>query len=97
MRILEAVDEFRREAGQALFTKQQAIAVTMSLLDTERKNPDNTEEETRILTDAMNKITFRYLDATESGTDALLDQLNVARLTSENIIAAIEAVLFDCR
>lgn len=97
MRILEAVDEFRREAGQALFTKQQAVAVTMSLLDTERKNPDNTEEETRILTDAMNKITFRYLDATESGTDALLDQLNVARLTSENIIAAIEAVLFDCR
>lgn len=97
MRTLEAVDEFRREAGQALFTKQQAVAVTMNLLDTERKNPDNTEEETRILTDAMNKITFRYLDATESGTDALLDQLNVARLTSENIIEAIEAVLFDCR
>ena len=40
MRTLEAVDEFRREAGQALFTKQQAVAVTMNLLDTERKNPD---------------------------------------------------------
>lgn len=97
MRTLQKVDEFRREADKALFTKQQAVAVTMNLLEAERKNADNSEEETRILTDAMQKIAFRYLDATESETDALLDSLGVARLTSEDIIGAIDAVLFDCK
>ena len=78
------------------YTKQQAIAVTMNLLEAERRNPKNSEEDLRILNDAMQKITFRYLDATETETDALLDSLSVARLSVEDIIAAIDAVIFDC-
>ncbi len=96
MRTLEKVDEFRREAKNAMFTKQQAVAVTMNLLEAERRCSKNTDEEMRILTDAMQKITFRYLDATETETDALLDSLSVARLSVEDIIAAIDAVIFDC-
>lgn len=97
MRTLEKVDEFRREAKNAIFTKQQAVAVTLNLLDAERRCEKNTEEEMRILTEAMHKITFRYLDTTESETDAMLDSLGVARLTVDDIVEAIDAVLFDCR
>lgn len=96
MRTLEKVNEFRNEAKYAMFTKQQAIAVTMNLLEAERRNPKNSEEDLRILNDAMQKITFRYLDATETETDVLLDSLGVARLSAEDIISAIHTVIFDC-
>ena len=97
MRNLDRVEEFRREAKNAMFTKQQAIAVTLNLLDAERRSGKNSEEETQLLTEAMQKISFRYLDTSESATDALLDSLSVARLTVEDITAAIDAVLFECR
>lgn len=96
MRTLEKVNEFRNEAKYAMFTKQQAIAVTMHLLEAERRNPKNREEDLRILTNAVQKITFRYLDATETETDTLLDSLGVARFSAEDIIAAIDTVIFDC-
>ncbi len=97
MRTLEKIDEFRREAKNAVFTKQQAVAITMNLLDAERRCQQNTDEENRILTDAMQRITFQYLDETASETDELLDRFNVARLTSEDILKAIDSVLFDCK
>ena len=86
MRNLDRVEEFRREAKNAMFTKQQAIAVTLNLLDAERCSEKNSEEEMQLLTEAMQKISFRYLDS-----------LSVARLTVEDIAAAIDAVLFECR
>ena len=36
MRTLTHLDEFRREAQNALFTKQQAISVTLRLLELDR-------------------------------------------------------------
>lgn len=97
MRSLDKIDEFRREAGSALFTKQQAIAVTLRLLELEIADPQNTDEEKQILTDAMRNINFTYLDATSSETDALLDSLSVARLTAENIIDAINVIIFESK
>lgn len=35
MRTLKKLDEFRTEAGNALFTKSQAVAVTLRLLEME--------------------------------------------------------------
>ena len=43
----------------------------------------------------MKNLNFRYLDATETQTDQMLDSLGVARLTTEEIAQAIEAVVFD--
>ena len=95
MRTLYKVDEFRTEGSKAIFTKQQAVAVTLQLLKAEADFPDNTPEETRILNDAMKKINFQYLDYTSSETDTMLDTLNVARFTTEDILSAIDNVVFE--
>ena len=95
MRTLYKVDELRTEGSKAIFTKQQAVAVTLQLLKAEADFPDNTPEETRILNDAMKKINFQYLDYTSSETDTMLDTLNVARFTTEDILSAIDNVVFE--
>lgn len=95
MRTLTKVEEFKREAGSALFTKQQAVAITMRLLELEQHDPQNSEEETALFTDAIAKVQFRYLDATETETDAMLDSFGVARFTVQDIVGAIEGILFD--
>lgn len=95
MRTIPEVEEFRREANNALFTKQQAISVTLRLLEEAAKNPDNREEDKQTFLDAMTRINFHYLDATDSSTDAILDSIGVARFTAADIISAIEFVLFE--
>lgn len=95
MRRLEIVNEFKQEAAGAMFTKQQAIAVTLQLLQKEQQNPGNTAEEAKLLADAIAKSEFRYIDATKTETDQMLDMLNVARFKSEDIVNAIEMILFD--
>ena len=74
MRTLTHLDEFRREAQNALFTKQQAISVTLRLLELAE---------------------FRYIDQTKTETDRMLDECGVARITAQDIIEAINALLFD--
>lgn len=95
MRTLNKIIEFRQEASNALFTKAQALAVTMQLLELERRQPETTPEEAAVLDNAMKNLNFRYLDPTETQTDQMLDSLGVARLTTEEIVQAIEAVVFD--
>ncbi len=95
MRTLNKVIEFRQEASNALFTKAQALAVTMQLLELERRQPETTPEEAAVLDHAMKNLNFRYLDTTETQTDQMLDSLGVARLTTEEIVQAIEAIVFD--
>lgn len=97
MRTLDKVDEFRVEASGALFTKQQAIAITLRLLEMESENPSNTAEETQILQSALHKINFNYLDSTATQTDTMLDTLGVARLSADQIIAAIDNVIFEVK
>ena len=95
MRTLNKVIEFQQEASNALFTKAQALDITMQLLELELQQPENTPEEATALENAMKNLNFRYLDATETQTDQMLDSLGVARLTTEEIAQAIEAVVFD--
>ncbi len=38
-----------------------------------------------------------YLDSTNTETDAMLDSLGVARITSEQIVSAVQAILFDAK
>lgn len=94
MRTLNKVIEFQQEASNALFTKAQALAITMQLLELERRQPENTPEEAAVLENAMKNLNFRYLDTTETQTDQMLDSLGVARLTTAEIAQAIEAVVF---
>ncbi len=89
MRTLNKVIEFQQEASNALFTKAQALAITMQLLELERRQPENTPEEAAVLENAMKNLNFRYLDTTETQTDQMLDSLGVARLTTAEIAQAI--------
>lgn len=95
MRKLSVVDEFKTEAGEAVFTKQQAVAVTLQLLQRELQSAENTEEDTRILSAAIQKAEFRYIDSTATETDRMLDSLSVARFKVHQITDALEALLFD--
>lgn len=97
MRTLEFIEEFRHEAQHALFTKKQAITVTMRLLEAELHSDSNTEEEKKILEGAMQRIDFHYLDTTSSRTDEILDAADVARISAENIADAIDVVLFETK
>ena len=80
---------------QCAFHQAQALAITMQLLELERRQPENTPEEAAVLENAMKNLNFRYLDTTETQTDQMLDSLGVARLTTSEIAQAIEAVVFD--
>ena len=95
MRQLKTVQEFQEEARNAIFTKRQAIAVTLRLLEMELKNPNNTPEDIRILNGALKQAEFGYLDMTKTETDNLLDSLDVARFTVADIVNAITHILFD--
>ena len=55
MRTLHYINEFKTEAANAVFTKQQAVAATLQLLEKERLCPDNTDEETALFTTAIEK------------------------------------------
>lgn len=94
MRNLEKIDEFRREAGSAFFTRQQAMGIATQLLQRELKE-SNSPEDAATLTAALQRMSMRYLDQTETETDALLDAFNVARLTADDVLKAINDVLFD--
>lgn len=95
MRTLIHVDEFMSESSNAIFTKQQAVTVTLQLLDKERTRAGNSAEETAIFENAIKKAEFSYIDATKTETDRMLDSLGVARFTKEDIVKAISAILFD--
>ena len=95
MRTLHYVNEFKTEAANAVFTKQQAVAATLQLLENERLCPDNTDEETALFTTAIEKAEFRYIDSTKTDTDRMLDGLGVARFTTEDIVEGIQMLLFD--
>ena len=95
MRTLYKLEEFKREAGEALFTKQQAVAVTLRLLELELNDPQNSEEDRRILSDGMKKATFSYLDSTQTEIDALLDSVGAARISASSVADAVSRIIFD--
>ena len=97
MRTLKAVEELRREARNALFTKQQAIQVALKLFEREISDPDNTDDETRALLAARGRVGIHYLDETSTVTDEILDAAGVARLTADNIADAIDVMLFEAQ
>ena len=93
---LQSLDELIREAPHALYTREQAVQVSIMLLRKEL-NRAGSINEAEILRRAINQFTrnFRYLDSTASETDQMLDSLKVPRLRTEDIVEAIKAVLFD--
>ncbi|MDO5602238.1 MAG: hypothetical protein Q4G07_05660 [Oscillospiraceae bacterium] len=96
MRNCTKIDEFKQEAQHALFTKQQAISVVTRLLQLEAADNENhTPEEQRQLQDAAARVDFTYLDFTATGTDTMLDSFGVARITAEDILNALNVVLFE--
>ncbi len=95
MRTMKYVDEFRKEAANAVFTKQQAVSVTLQLLTLEMNEPGNSEEETELFRKALERAEFRYIDATKTQTDKMLDAIGVARFTTEDLVNAIEMIVFD--
>lgn len=97
MRSLNGIDEFKREAANAVFTKEQAMQISLRLLKKELENPANSPEDTAVLKKAMEYFSFEYLDATTTETDKMLDAFNVARLTTEDIVEAIKVLLFDAK
>ena len=90
MRTLNSVSEFQTEAANAVFTKQQAISATLQLLTKEWN-----EAEKSVLENAIQRAEFRYIDATKSETDRMLDAIGVARFTTQDIVNAIQAIVFD--
>ena len=96
MKSLKVIDEFRVEAKEALFTKQQAVAITLRLLQAELAAAEDAQDR-ETLSKAPQNITFSYLDATATPIDEILDQVGVARFTSEQIITAIQNVIFDVK
>ena len=93
MRTLNSVSEFQTEAANAVFTKQQAISATLQLLTKEWNDPGNTPEEKSVLENAIQRAEFRYIDATKS--ERMLDAIGVARFTTQDIVNAIQAIVFD--
>lgn len=97
MRNLNRLEEFREEAGSALFTKQQALSVSISLLQEELTSQENSSEDQAVLRCALGRINFAYFDQKATWTDELLDTAGVARLTAEQIGAALDAILFEAQ
>lgn len=95
MRMLTFVDEFRCEADKAIFTKEQALTVMKMLLEKELNEGRNSESEASQLAEALAKIDVSYVDPTKTQTDQMLDELDVARLTAEDIVSALETILFE--
>ena len=61
----------------------------MQLLTKEWNDPGNTPEEKSVLENAIQRAEFRYIDATKSETDRMLDAIGVARFTTQDIVNAI--------
>ncbi len=97
MNNLPFVDEFKKEAANAMFTKQQAISATLQLLQAESTKQNNSESETVTLNNALKKAEFKYIDETTTSTDKMLDSLGVARFTTQDIVEAINSLLFDVK
>lgn len=97
MRKLQIVDEFRQEAANSLFTKTQALAITIRLLQLELADSANSDEEIRVLSSALQRFDFGYLDNNTTQIDNILDSASVARLKSTDILAAIDAIIFDVK
>ncbi len=97
MRPLPIIEEFKREARNAIFTKEQAMQISLKLLTKELQSPDNTDEEKAVLQKAVEYFSIRYLDETQTETDAMLDAFNVARLTTDDIAEGLKVVLFDAK
>jgi len=95
MRMLSHVDEFKSEASKALFTKHQAMTITLKLLQEEISDFNSTKQDIEILREAMRRVHVSYLDAATTKTDLMLDSLGVARLTAEDIALAIETMLYE--
>ena len=93
MKNIAVFNEFRTEAKDALFTKQQAVAVTLRLLQTALAEAN--EDDKKVITKALEKISFSYLDSTATRIDDMLDDVGVARFTTTQIIDAINNVIFD--
>ncbi len=96
MNNLKKLDEFRTEASGALFNKSQAVAVTLRLLEAEM-NACETPEEAEVFANALKIAHVGYLDSTNTETDAMLDSLGVVRITSEQIVSAVQAIRFDAK
>ena len=97
MRSLKKIEEFRREASNALFTKEQAIVVATKLFELELSQPDLGENDRNVLENALSRISLRYFDTTETETDAILDAAGVARLTVNDIADAMDVMLFEAQ
>lgn len=97
MRFLNKIDEFKQETTNALFTKEQALAVTIKLFDLELADPSNSEEDIRVLTDARQRVSIQYFDSTATQVDEILDSVGVARLTAQDIAQAIDVMLFESK
>ena len=95
MKNITVFNEFRTEAKDALFTKQQAVAVTLRLLQTALSEAN--EDDKKVVSKALETISFSYLDSTATRIDDMLDEVGVARFTSEQIIEAINNVIFDVK
>ncbi len=95
MRKLTSVEEFMNEAPNALYNKQQAVIITLRLLEKEYNSVENSENEKTVLRNAMKRSEFRYLDMTQTHTDSMLDALGVARFTTADIVKAIDEMVFD--
>ena len=95
MKNIKVLNEFRTEAKDALFTKHQAVAITLRLLQTALAEAD--EDDKPVISKALERITFSYLDSTATQIDDMLDEVGVARFTSEQIIEAINNVIFDVK
>ncbi|MEG2054599.1 MAG: hypothetical protein RR052_06625 [Oscillospiraceae bacterium] len=92
------IHEFKDEAKNALFNRQQAVSIIKHLLKLESEDTGNhNEKDCAILAKAAEKICFEYLDATTTRTDEMLDAYGVARITVADITLAIDNVLFDVK
>lgn len=73
------------------------MAITIRLLQLELAKSDADTEDARILSSALQKFDFNYLDANTTQIDSILDSANVARLSSVDVLGAIETVIFDVK
>jgi len=94
MKTFRMLDEFKAEAAGALFTRAQAGAVTTALLSKCKEETGDSETAAEIDRAAARAMHY-YLDPTQSDTDVLLDSLGVARISADDIVRAIEMLLFD--
>lgn len=97
MRTFRRIEEFKTEASNALFTKQQALSITLKLFELELADTSNSNQDKKILNDAIQNVNINYFDMTSSETDKILDLVGVARLNIYDISNAIDTILFECK